>query len=112
MFLQVHDMLNMWKKSRADALVWIITFLTVVIIDIDYGLVIGIIASLILLLARSHTPSCSRLGNIPGTDVYLDVAAYQQVCQYNIWKSLRKSGLTFETTEARIIFYVIIQVPQ
>ena len=77
--MQIHDMVNMWHKSRLDAGIWIITFLTVVIIDIDYGLVVGVAASLVLLLIKNQKPNFARLGNIPNTDLYLDLFSYEKV---------------------------------
>ena len=79
MFLQTNDMLAIWKLSRPEAGLWIVTCLSVVIIDIDYGLMIGVAVSLILLLARNQTPKINRLGHIPNTDVYLETKTYQAV---------------------------------
>ena len=80
MFVQVFDMIDRWSISRADAIIWIITCLSVILIDIDYGLIIGVMAALVLLIIRNQNPVISRLGIIPGTDIYLDVEKYNQVC--------------------------------
>ena len=72
MFLQFYDLVAQWKISRIDATIWICSFLGVVIVDIDYGLVIGIIISLFVLLSRNQKPATAKLGNIPNTDIYLD----------------------------------------
>lgn len=79
MFLQVNDLKRVWKISRVDATIWICTFLGVVVIDIDYGLLIGIVVSLLVLLGRSQKPKTARLGHIPNTDLYLDVSKYHAV---------------------------------
>lgn len=79
MFLQVNDLQRVWKISRIDATIWISTFLGVVIIDIDYGLLVGVIVSLLVLLGRSQKPRTARLGHIPNTDLYLDVTKYHAV---------------------------------
>ncbi|KAL1468879.1 hypothetical protein MTO96_041197, partial [Rhipicephalus appendiculatus] len=50
MLFQVKDCVNTWKVSRLDALTWIITF----------------------------TPYVSFLGNVPDTDIYLDVKRYKK----------------------------------
>lgn len=76
MFLQVNDLRKVWAASRVDALIWIATFLGVLIIDIDYGLLLGIAVSLVVLLGRSQQPRTARLGRVPDTDVYLDVNKY------------------------------------
>ena len=79
MFLKYKDMIEMWKMSQADAVLWIITFLAVIIIDVDYGLLVGLLVSLILLIIRNQTPRVLRLGHVPGTDVYLDINNYKSV---------------------------------
>ncbi|XP_064092656.1 prestin-like isoform X2 [Macrobrachium nipponense] len=76
MFLQFNELKNIWKVSRIDASIWIVSFLSVVIIDIDFGLMLGIIMSLLVLLLRSQKPSIARLGRVPNTDLYLDVHKY------------------------------------
>ncbi|XP_063865117.1 prestin-like isoform X3 [Scylla paramamosain] len=81
MFLQVNDLKRIWKVSRMDATIWLSSFLGVVIIDIDYGLLIGIIVSLLVLLCRSQQPKTARFGHIANTDLYLDVAKYSSAVE-------------------------------
>lgn len=79
MFLQVNDLKRVWAISRADASIWIAAFLAVVIIDIDYGLMVGVLMSLVVLLIRGQKPSTAILGSIPNTDIYLDIKKYSSV---------------------------------
>ncbi|XP_045113583.1 prestin-like isoform X1 [Portunus trituberculatus] len=81
MFLQVHELKRIWKVSRMDASIWLSSFLGVVIIDIDYGLLIGIIVSLVVLLCRSQQPKTARFGHIANTDLYLDVTKYSSAVE-------------------------------
>lgn len=81
MFLQVNDLRRVWKISRVDATIWISTFLGVVIIDIDYGLLLGVAVSLLVLLSRSQKPRTACLGHIPNTDLYLDLSKYHSACE-------------------------------
>ncbi|XP_069160837.1 prestin [Procambarus clarkii] len=76
MFLQVIDAKTMWEVSRTDAMIWIATFFGVILIDIDYGLILGVVVSVGVLLARSQKPTTARLGRVPNTDLYLDVKKY------------------------------------
>ncbi|KAK3852465.1 hypothetical protein Pcinc_040950 [Petrolisthes cinctipes] len=76
MFMQVKELAKIWSMSRVDAVIWIVSFLGVVIIDIDYGLALGIIASLLVLLCRTQQPKAACLGHVPNTDLYLDVNKY------------------------------------
>lgn len=56
------------------------TFLTVVIVSIDVGLVVGIIFSLASIFIRGMKPYICILGHVPNTDLYLDIKRYKAVC--------------------------------
>ena len=49
-----------------------------VVIDIDYGLLMGIIFSLFVLLAKNQSALVSKLGRIAGTDLYLEINEYPE----------------------------------
>lgn len=79
LLMQVKDFFKFWKISRLDAIVWIATFLAVVIVSIDVGLLVGIILSLACIFIRSVKPYTCVLGNVPNTDLYLDIKRYKAV---------------------------------
>lgn len=78
MLFQVRDCVNTWKVSRLDALTWIITFTSVVVLDIDIGIGAGIGFSVVTVILRTLVPYVSFLGNVPDTDIYLDVKRYKK----------------------------------
>ena len=41
MFLQLMDLPKLWKVSKWDFAVWLITFLTTVFLDVPYGLLVS-----------------------------------------------------------------------
>ncbi len=73
MFLQFRDFTSTLRSSPLDSAVWIVTFLAVVIIDIDIGLAVGAIASVSVLIYRGHRPYAATLGRLPGTEMHVDV---------------------------------------
>ncbi|KAK3870112.1 hypothetical protein Pcinc_024615 [Petrolisthes cinctipes] len=81
LFLQVRDFKTLWWCSRLDALVWLTTFLTSVIVDIDYGLAVGVVVSVLVLVARSQAPPTARLGHVSNTDLYLDINKYHKAVE-------------------------------
>ncbi|XP_069946170.1 prestin-like isoform X2 [Cherax quadricarinatus] len=99
MFMQVLDLKKVWAISRTDALIWIVSFLSVVIIDIDYGLLIGIIISLLVLLGRSQKPKTARLGRVPNTDDYLDVSKHF-IIQYLV---IEMNGMSYTDSSGGIL---------
>jgi len=60
-------------------MLWMVTFLTTVLVDIDYGLVSGVVMSLLILIKRSHQPTVDKLGWLPDTDIYMNIDTYQSV---------------------------------
>ncbi|XP_021939110.1 solute carrier family 26 member 10 isoform X2 [Zootermopsis nevadensis] len=78
MLLQAKDLPSFWRLSKLDGLVWIITFLTVVLVDIDYGLLVGLGLSLASILVQSMKPYTCLLGVMPNIDLYLDCTRYTQ----------------------------------
>ncbi|XP_066971274.1 prestin-like isoform X2 [Macrobrachium rosenbergii] len=78
LFLQMKELKTLWALSRSDAFIWLATFGGSVILDIDYGLLVGVLASMLVLLLKSQRPTTACLGQIPNTDLYLDVSLYPQ----------------------------------
>lgn len=79
MLLQARDLSSFWRLSKLDGLVWIITFLTVVLVDIDYGLLVGLGLSLASILVQGMKPYTCLLGVMPNMDIYLDTNRYREV---------------------------------
>ncbi|XP_069160930.1 prestin-like [Procambarus clarkii] len=100
MFLQVNDLRRVWAVSRVDAMMWITSFLGVVIIDIDYGLLLGIVVSILVLLGRSKQPKTARLGRVPNTHLYLDISKYSVATEIPMLRIFQFSGpLNFANSE-------------
>lgn len=50
--IQIKDLFENWRLSKLDALVWIVTFMSVIIFGITHGLIIGILSSLFMVFFR------------------------------------------------------------
>lgn len=81
LFLQVKDFTRFWKLSKLDASIWLVTFFSVVLLDVDYGLYFGIIFSLIVLVYKSSRPRTYILGQIDCSDVYVPITKYASAAQ-------------------------------
>lgn len=58
--------------------VWLLTFGTVVIIDIDIGLLAGVLTSLLVLYIKGYKSTYSLLGVVPDTDIYVDLENHKR----------------------------------
>ncbi|XP_067131166.1 prestin-like isoform X2 [Centruroides vittatus] len=77
MFLQMKDFWTTWKVSRLDAIVWMVALLSVILTSIDFGLLIGVCFSIFVVLIRIVIPDLVVLGNLPKTEIYLDIERYE-----------------------------------
>ncbi|CAF0955390.1 unnamed protein product [Brachionus calyciflorus] len=89
MVLEVTIFPKLLKKSKMEAMGWLVTYLGVMILDVDVGLYIGVGFSLLLVILRSQRARTSVLGNIPGTKVYESIDACDQAKEFEAIKIIR-----------------------
>ncbi|XP_045165867.2 solute carrier family 26 member 6-like [Mercenaria mercenaria] len=100
MFLQFLELKRLWKLSKKDFAVWMVTFIAVVILDVALGLLIGIVFSLYFVLRHSQKPQMSQLGQLPGTGAYKDLKTTKQVHEVPGMKIFRfETSLYFANAE-------------
>ncbi|XP_053687537.1 sulfate transporter-like [Sabethes cyaneus] len=98
LLMQVTQVMDFWRLSRVDAVVWLVTFLTVVLVAIDIGLLVGIVLSICCIFFRGMKPYTCLLGNVPNTDLYLDVNRYKATIELPNMKIFHFCGsLNFAT---------------
>ncbi|XP_034242614.1 solute carrier family 26 member 10-like isoform X2 [Thrips palmi] len=76
MLMQVRAAPGYMRNSRWDGSVWLVTFLAVVLVDIDVGLGVGAALSLASLVCQGVRPVCHLLAPLPNTELYVDPALY------------------------------------
>jgi solute carrier family 26 protein len=62
-----------------DALVWLATFLTVMFVSIEIGLLTGVVISLATIFVLSLKLHTCLLGSVPHTDLYMNIDRYKGV---------------------------------
>ncbi|CAL8366724.1 unnamed protein product [Lota lota] len=70
MFLQFQDLPGLWRVSRIDFMVWVVTWLSVVVLNVDLGLAIGVVFSMMTVICRTQRAGCSVLGQASNTEIY------------------------------------------
>uniref|UniRef100_A0A668SXL7 STAS domain-containing protein n=1 Tax=Oreochromis aureus TaxID=47969 RepID=A0A668SXL7_OREAU len=70
MFLQFQDLPDLWRISKIDFMVWLVTWLSVVILNVDLGLAIGVVFSMMTVICRTQRAGCSVLGRASNTEIY------------------------------------------
>ncbi|KAI1890294.1 hypothetical protein AGOR_G00152260 [Albula goreensis] len=79
MFMQFYDIITLWRTSKIDLLVWVVTWICTVLCNLDLGLVLSIIFALLTVIFRTQLPTYSVLGQVPGTEIYLDMETHKEV---------------------------------
>lgn len=74
---KVMDVPQLWRLSRADALVWVATAATCVLVSTEAGLLAGVLLSLLSLAGRTHRPRAALLARIGGSGFYEDAAEFE-----------------------------------
>jgi len=65
-----------YRVKREDFYLLVVTFVATLSLGIQYGILAGVGASLLLFLVRTTRPHFAVLGRIPGTQTYLNVARH------------------------------------
>ncbi|XP_075219033.1 solute carrier family 26 member prestin isoform X2 [Lycorma delicatula] len=75
---QVKDVFRIWKMSRLDGIIWLSTYLAVILIEIDIGLLVGLFVSILMIFIQGMKPYTCRLARLPNTEIYVDSARYSK----------------------------------
>lgn len=70
MFFQMQDLPQLWRISRVDFAVWMVTWVAVVTLSVDLGLAVGVVFSMMTVVCRTQRVQCLALGLAEGTELY------------------------------------------
>ncbi|KAM5182128.1 solute carrier family 26 member 10-like [Mantella aurantiaca] len=73
MFVQFQELPELWKISKTDFSVWVVTWLAVVILNVEVGLMVGVVFSMMTVVCRTQRTQCSVLGRAVNTEIYRPV---------------------------------------
>ncbi|NWY47402.1 S26A6 protein, partial [Sylvia atricapilla] len=95
MFKQFKDLSTLWKSNQVDLLVWIVTFIATLLLNLDIGLAASVAFGLLTVIFRTQLPHYSILGRISNTDVYRDVMEYEMAQEVPGVKIFRSSSTVY-----------------
>uniref|UniRef100_A0AAQ6IHX0 STAS domain-containing protein n=1 Tax=Anabas testudineus TaxID=64144 RepID=A0AAQ6IHX0_ANATE len=78
MFKQYSDIVTLWRTSKIDLVLWLVTWVSTVLLNLDLGLAASITFAVLTVIFRTQMPTYSVLGNIPGTELYVDIEMHKQ----------------------------------
>lgn len=77
--IQVQEAKRLFKANRFDFWLLIVTFLSTLIFGIEYGILIGVVLSLIILIFRTSKPYVVELGKVPNSNFYRNKSRFNDV---------------------------------
>lgn len=72
LLFQIFEAPKIWKRNYWDGIVWIVTFFVAVIVDLELGLLVGILVSWLSLTCFSISVRVSETGKVRKQNVFLD----------------------------------------
>lgn len=77
--VNVKDAHFLWKANNLDFWLLIATFLSTLILGIEYGILVGVGLSLVVLIYRTSRPHVAELGKVPSSDFYRNKNRFNEV---------------------------------
>uniref|UniRef100_A0A3B4UX04 Solute carrier family 26 member 6 n=1 Tax=Seriola dumerili TaxID=41447 RepID=A0A3B4UX04_SERDU len=97
MFKQFMDIPELWRTNKVDLLVWLVTFTSTILLNLDLGLAVSIGFSMLTFIFRTQLPRYAILGHVSGTDLYLDTDSYREAKEIPGIKIFRSSTTIYYT---------------
>ncbi|XP_068128780.1 prestin isoform X2 [Hyperolius riggenbachi] len=82
MFKQFADIPHLWRTSRLELAIWLVSFVASVSLGLDYGLLVAVAFAIVTVIYRTQSSKYRILGHIPNTDVYSDVEEYEEIKEF------------------------------
>ncbi|RTG87072.1 uncharacterized protein DC041_0005289 [Schistosoma bovis] len=95
MFMEAKDLVMFWRFSPWDSAVWIFTFLCTVLLSVNYGLLLGIIISVGVVILRIQWPKIHSFEQIQNTEIYRNSRDYTNYIKHDKIKIIRYEGNLF-----------------
>ncbi|CAF1109888.1 unnamed protein product [Adineta ricciae] len=89
LIFQIKDLIFYFRISLLECILWTVTFVSVVLFDVDIGLYVGICTSFVINTVRTQKPRFVTLGQVDTTGIYKNVVYFPLAHQYDRIKILR-----------------------
>ncbi|CAM4840476.1 unnamed protein product [Rotaria magnacalcarata] len=92
LLLKVSDFMYYYRINIMEAILWLVTFLTVILSDVDIGVYVGIAISFLMNTIRTQRPRFVVLGRVGDTAFYKSIKVFPSAEQHVNIKVLRFDG--------------------
>ncbi|XP_029457147.1 solute carrier family 26 member 6-like isoform X1 [Rhinatrema bivittatum] len=95
MYKQFGDISVFWKTNKIDLLIWLVTFVATLLLNLDIGLAVSVAFALLTVIFRTQLPHYSILGQVSKTDIYRDLEEFNEVKEVSGIKIFRSSSTIY-----------------
>ncbi|CDW55146.1 Prestin [Trichuris trichiura] len=78
MLLQLRRLPKLWKCSKPDFLIWIVSFCSIILFDMSYGLTVSFAFVLLTIVFKSQWADSVCLGRLDGSEIYQGLNLYAE----------------------------------
>uniref|UniRef100_A0AC34Q4C5 SLC26A/SulP transporter domain-containing protein n=1 Tax=Panagrolaimus sp. JU765 TaxID=591449 RepID=A0AC34Q4C5_9BILA len=71
-----HELAQLWTVAKIDFMIWIVTFVATVILNVMSGLAVAVVFALLTTIFRIQWPRWRMLSQLTGTEEYRDIGRY------------------------------------
>lgn len=105
---------HIWKYNRADGYSWFITFFSILILNIEVGILIGAITAITLYLWRTSKPNVVVVGRVGNTEHFRSVSRYDVSTFPSVLAVRIDENLYFANTKylEDYLFYTVLETGQ
>ncbi|XP_060087285.1 solute carrier family 26 member 9 [Heteronotia binoei] len=76
---QLTDPYYLWKKSKLDCMVWVVSFLSAFFLGLPFGLAVGVGFSILVVVFHTQFRNGCILGPVAASDIYKNPKVYNKV---------------------------------
>ncbi|KAK6485295.1 solute carrier family 26 member 6 [Huso huso] len=95
MMRQFTDIRTLWRSNKVDMLVWVVTLVFTLLLNLDLGLAASIAFAMLTVIFRTQLPQYSLLGRIASTELYRSVEEFAQAQEIPGVKIFRSSATLY-----------------
>nr|XP_057926306.1 solute carrier family 26 member 6, like isoform X4 [Doryrhamphus excisus] len=78
MFKQYADIVTLWRSNKTDLVLWLVTWVSTMLFNLDLGLAASLVFALLTVIFRTQLPTYSLLGNVEGSELYVDMETHRE----------------------------------
>ncbi|XP_011371268.1 solute carrier family 26 member 9 [Pteropus vampyrus] len=76
---QLADPYYLWRKSKLDCCVWVVSFLSSFFLSLPYGVAVGVAFSILVVVFQTQFRNGHALAQVMDTDIYVNPKTYNRV---------------------------------